>query len=90
MKYWPTCRCAECLKIHFSFGEKASDFKARPILGELLYVTKCILDFQSSWYIATVNDKSFEGEKFRGLLGSSGTVCGESFAIFSITNFIHS
>ena len=38
MKYWPTCRCAECLKIHFSLGEKASDFRARPILGELLYL----------------------------------------------------
>ena len=37
MKYWPTCRYAECLKIHFSFGEKASDFRVRPILGELLY-----------------------------------------------------
>ena len=37
MKYWPTRRCAECLKIHFSFVEKASDFRARPILGELLY-----------------------------------------------------
>ena len=38
MKYWPTSRCAECLKIHFSFGEKASNFRARPILGELLYL----------------------------------------------------
>jgi len=37
MKYWPTCRCVECLKIHFSFSEKASDFRARLILGELLY-----------------------------------------------------
>ena len=37
MKYWPTCRCVECLKIHFSFSEKASDFRDRLILGELLY-----------------------------------------------------
>ena len=42
MKYWPTCRCAECLKIHFSLGEKASDFRARPILGELLYIVTVI------------------------------------------------
>ena len=40
MKHWPTCRCAECLKIHFSLGEKASDFRARTILGELLYITQ--------------------------------------------------
>jgi len=40
MKYWSTCRCAECLKIHFSFGEKASDFRVRPILGELLYMLR--------------------------------------------------
>ena len=33
-----TCICAEFLSIHFSLGEKASDFRARPIkLGELLY-----------------------------------------------------
>ena len=43
MKYWPTCRSAECLKIHFRFGEKASDFRARPILGELLYIKSVVL-----------------------------------------------
>jgi len=30
----------------------------------------------------TVNDKSFEVEKFRGLLGSLGTYVGKSFPIF--------
>ena len=43
MKYWPTCKCTECLKIHFSFGEKVSDFRARPILGELLYGSNALL-----------------------------------------------
>ena len=37
----------------------------------------------------TVNDKSFEGEKFRGLLGSSG-MRGKVSRFFSITTFIHS
>ena len=32
----------------------------------------------------TINDKSFDGEKFCGLLGSSGMCMGKSFAIFSI------
>ena len=38
MKHWPTWRCAECLNIHCSLGEIASDIGARPILGELLYL----------------------------------------------------
>ena len=37
MKHWPTWRCAECLNVHCSLGEMASDIGARPILGELLY-----------------------------------------------------
>ena len=31
--------------------------------------------------LRTINDKSFEGETFRGLLGSSG-ICGEKFHDF--------
>ena len=38
MKHWPTWRCAECLNVHCSLGEMASDIGAGPILGELLYV----------------------------------------------------
>ena len=39
--------------------------------------------------IANVNDKRFEGENFRGLLGSSG-MWGEIFAIFpSPPSYIH-
>jgi len=34
---------------------------------------------------ATVNDKSFEGEKFCGLLGSSKMVCGEKFHDFFLS-----
>ena len=37
MKHWPTWRCAECLNVHCSLGEMASDIGAHPILGELLY-----------------------------------------------------
>ena len=51
------------------------------------------LDLLTSFYGQanhTINDKSFEGEKFCGLLGSSGTYVKKSFAIFSITTFIHS
>ena len=44
---------------------------------------------QSIGIIITVNDKSFEGEKFRGLLGSSG-MWGKVFINFSITTFIYS
>ena len=40
MKHWPTWRCAECLNIHCSLGEIASDIGAGPILGELLYRTR--------------------------------------------------
>ena len=40
MKHWPTWRCVECLNVHCSLGEMASDIGARPILGELLYVNQ--------------------------------------------------
>ena len=42
MKHWPTWRCAECLNIHCSLGEIASDIGARPILGELLYSARLL------------------------------------------------
>ena len=58
MKHWPTCRCAECLKIHFSLGEKASDFRARPILGELLY-NLSQKSFTVSW-LTTILSKVFQ------------------------------
>ena len=45
MKHWPTWRCAECLNIHCSLGEIASDIGARPILGELLYILAVQIDF---------------------------------------------
>ena len=39
-------------------------------------------------YMNTVSNKSFEGEKFRGLLGPSGAYVGKGFAIFSIATYI--
>ena len=37
MAHWPTCRYADYLNICCSLGEKASNFRSCPILGELLY-----------------------------------------------------
>ena len=44
----------------------------------------------SLWESVTVNDKSFKGEKFRGLLGSSVMWGKVSRFFFFITTFIHS
>ena len=81
MKLWPTCKCAECLSIHFSLGEKASDFRARPILGELLYLLVserfCRVRY-FLWMNLTVllwNPQAFRTSKIRLYIYFMQTIC---------------